>query len=55
MKSIGVAILFAASLCIAQDTGNFQPAVTNVWDASYPRVDSSSRVEISGAAPSSTW
>jgi enterochelin esterase family protein len=54
MKSIGVAILFAASLCIAQDTGNFQPAVTNVWDASYPRVDSSSRVEIRIKAPDAT-
>jgi enterochelin esterase family protein len=38
----------------AQDTGNFQPAVTNVWDASYPRVDSSSRVKIRIKAPDAT-
>ncbi len=54
MKSVGVAILLAAGLCFAQDTGNFQPAVTNVWDASYPRVDSSSRVEIRIKAPDAT-
>jgi enterochelin esterase family protein len=47
MKLAAVALLMAAaSLCCAQEPGDFQPAVTNVPDAQYPKVDSQSRAEI---------
>ena len=52
MKLAGVALLMAAaSLCCAQEPGDFQPAVTNVPDAQYPKVDSQSRAEIRVKAP----
>ena len=52
MKLAGVMLLMAAaSLCCAQEPGNFQPAVTNVPDAQYPKVDSQSRAEIRVKAP----
>ena len=37
-------VLFAAH-CHAQDADGFQPAATNVLDASYPRVDGEGRVQ----------
>lgn len=40
-----------ASLCYAQETGDFQPASTNVWGAEYPRVDSEGRVQLRVKAP----
>jgi hypothetical protein len=43
MKQLGLAL--------AQDTADFRPASTNVWDAPYPRVDSKGRVEIRLKAP----
>ena len=51
MKLIGVLILFAASFCYAQDSGDFKPATSNVLDAQYPKVDSNSRVQIRFKAP----
>ena len=52
MKLAAVALLMAAaSLCCAQEPGDFQPAVTNVPDAQYPKVDSQSRAEIRVKAP----
>ena len=52
MKLAGVLLLMgAASLCCAQEPGDFQPAVTNVPDAQYPKVDSQSRAEIRVKAP----
>jgi enterochelin esterase family protein len=52
MKLAGVMLLMAAaSLCCAQEPGDFQPAVTNVPDAQYPKVDSQSRAEIRVKAP----
>lgn len=33
MQYIGIAMLLAASLCCAQDSGGFQPATTNLPDA----------------------
>jgi len=44
-------MLMAASLCFGQEQGDFQPAMTNVPDAQYPRVDSQSRVEVRVKAP----
>jgi enterochelin esterase-like enzyme len=38
--------LLVASVCAAQDAGDFTPASTNVWGAQYPRVASDGRVEI---------
>jgi enterochelin esterase family protein len=43
--------VFLASVCGAQESADFQPASTNVWDAEYPRIDSSGRVQIRIKAP----
>ena len=52
MKLLAIAVVMAASLCCAQENGNFKPASTNVLDAQYPRVEAStSRVEIRIKAP----
>jgi enterochelin esterase family protein len=54
MKLIGIMMLLFASLCFAQDQGDFKPASTNVLDAQYPRVDGASRVQIRIKAPDAT-
>jgi enterochelin esterase-like enzyme len=54
MKLISILALMASSLCYGQDAGDFKPAVTNVPDAPYPRVDSGSRVQIRIKAPEAT-
>ena len=54
MRLIGLAILMATSCCLAQDSGDFRPATSNVLDAQYPRVDSNSRVQIRFKAPEAT-
>jgi len=41
-------------LCLAQASGDFKAATSNVLDAKYPRVDSNSRVEIRFKAPDAT-
>ncbi len=51
MKSVAVSVLLTVGLCVAQESGGFQPAVTNVWGAAYPRVDSGSRVQFRVKAP----
>ncbi len=51
MKKVGLSLFLLASLCSAQEPGDFKPAETNVWGAEYPRVDSSGRVEIRVKAP----
>ena len=51
MKHLGIAIILLAGFCFGQDTGDFQPASTNVWGAEYPRVDSTGRVQIRVKAP----
>jgi enterochelin esterase-like enzyme len=51
MKLVAMAMVLFASLCCAQQPGDFQPAATNVWGAEYPRVDSSRRVAIRVKAP----
>ena len=51
MRSIAIALLISASLCLAQESGDFQPATSNVLDAQYPKVDSNSRVRIRFKAP----
>ena len=43
MRLFGIIMLLFASLCYAQEQGDFKPATTNVLDAQYPRVDSASR------------
>jgi enterochelin esterase family protein len=43
-----------ATLCAAQEPTDFHPASTNVWDAQYPRVDGSGRVEVRLKAPDAT-
>ena len=53
MKQVGLAVLLAASVCStasvcsAQESGDFKPATTNVWGAEYPRVDGAGQ----GAGP----
>lgn len=54
MKKIGMMMLLFASVCSAQESGNFQPSATNVWGADYPRVDNAGRVEIRVKAPDAT-
>ncbi len=51
MRMIGVGVLLAASLCFAQEQSDFKPATSNVLDAQFPKVDSSSRVQIRFKAP----
>lgn len=43
-----------AARCYAQDADGFQPATTNVPDASYPRVDGEGRVQLRVKAPEAT-
>ena len=54
MKLAGITILFMATLCCAQSSGDFQPASTNVLDAPYPRVNSQGRAEFRIKAPAAT-
>jgi enterochelin esterase-like enzyme len=59
MKSIrmwvGVMAVVFASFCCAQESGNYQPASTNVSGAEYPRVDSaSSKAQFRLKAPDAT-
>jgi len=54
MKLVLMAILLSASLCYGQEQRDFKPAISNVLDAQYPRVDSNSRVEIRFKAPDAT-
>jgi enterochelin esterase-like enzyme len=51
MRLIAALILFSTNFCLAQQSGDFRPATSNVLDAPYPRVDSNSRVEIRFKAP----
>ncbi len=51
MKKLGIALLLLASTCQAQHAGDSEPALTNVWGAEYPRVDSAGRVQIRLKAP----
>jgi enterochelin esterase family protein len=51
MRKLGLPILLLASVCSAQEPGDFEPASTNVWGAQYPRVDGAGRVEVRIAAP----
>ena len=46
MRLIGTAILLAAAFCYGQEPVDFKPAISNVLDAQYPKVDSASRVQI---------
>jgi enterochelin esterase-like enzyme len=54
MKNAGWVLFLVASLCSAQESGDFRPAETNVWGAEYPRVDGAGRVEIRIKAPEAT-
>jgi len=51
MRSVGFAFLLLATVCSAQEAGDFRPAETNVRGAQYPRVDAAGRVEIRIKAP----
>ena len=54
MRSIATLVLLTASLCFAQESQDFKPATSNVLDAQFPRVDSTSRVQIRFKAPDAT-
>src|SRR5208283_190781 len=54
MKRVGMAMILFASLCWAQERGDFRPSATNVWGADYPRVDNAGRVEVRVKAPDAT-
>ena len=51
MKLVGIAVLLAATVCWAQESGDYKPATTNVLDAQYPRVDSALRAQFRVKAP----
>lgn len=51
MKLLAMALLLAATMCSAQQSGDFQPSTTNVWGADYPKVDSTGRVQVRIKAP----
>ena len=51
MKRIGITLLVLASVGLAQETGDSQSAATNVLDAAWPRVDSTSRAKFRVKAP----
>lgn len=51
MKYMVMVLLLSVSFCYAQDSGDFQPAATNVSGAAYPRVDSKSRAQFRVKAP----
>lgn len=54
IRLIGFSVFIAASCCFAQDSGDFEPAASNVLGAQYPRVDGNSRVQIRFQAPEAT-
>jgi enterochelin esterase family protein len=54
MRSIAMLTLLTASLCFAQESGDFRPATSNVLDAQFPKVDGNSRVQIRFNAPDAT-
>jgi len=54
MKPVGLVMVLFASLCYAQEPGDFRPASTNVWGAQYPKVNSEGRVQIRVKAPEAT-
>ncbi|MBN1832587.1 MAG: esterase [Deltaproteobacteria bacterium] len=51
MLRFGILMLLFSGLCWAQEPNDFRPAETNVWGSSYPRVDSTGRVQIRVKAP----
>jgi enterochelin esterase family protein len=54
MKRLAILMFLFAGFCYAQAPESFQPSDTNVWDAQYPRVDGSGRVQIRVKAPDAT-
>jgi enterochelin esterase-like enzyme len=54
VKGVGLSFLLLARVGNAEEPDDFKPAETNVWGASYPRVDSAGRVEIRIKAPDAT-
>lgn len=57
MTRLGLALVLLPSLatpCPAQESSDFRPASTNVWDGPYPRVDNAGRVKIRLKAPDAT-
>lgn len=51
MRLIAATMILAAPFCMAQSSGDFKPATTNVMNAQYPQVDGNSRVLIRFKAP----
>ncbi len=49
-----MALLLVAGLGWADEPNTFQPATTNVWGASYPRVDGAGRAQLRVKAPDAT-
>src|SRR5208283_2332364 len=51
MNQVGIMVLLCASFCCVQESGDYQPATTNVPGADYPRVDSASKAQFRLKAP----
>ena len=54
MKRLAILMFLLAGFCYAQAPEGFKPSDTNVWDAQYPRVDNSGRVQVRVKAPDAT-
>jgi enterochelin esterase-like enzyme len=54
MKHVVMVVFLFASLCCAQEQGDYKPSATNVWGAEYPRVDNAGRVKLRVKAPDAT-
>jgi enterochelin esterase-like enzyme len=54
MRWSALLVVLVSGLCLAQESGSFQPSSTNVWGADYPRIDNTGRVEVRVKAPDAT-
>jgi enterochelin esterase-like enzyme len=54
MRWSALLVVLVSCLCLAQESGSFQPSSTNVWGADYPRIDNTGRVEVRVKAPDAT-
>lgn len=54
MTRLAILMFLLAGVCYAQAPEDFKPSDTNVWDAQYPRFDSSGRVQVRVKAPDAT-
>jgi enterochelin esterase-like enzyme len=49
--ALTIVMLLSGGVSLGADPGDFKPATSNVWDAQYPRVDDTGRVQLRVKAP----